>query len=305
MATNDNLNEKKIFTNTYAGIEIRTFSVNGAVWFLAVDVCKGLGLTGSTARHLKGLADFEISKVTNSDVWMPEMLKKAKIRTNGRTPLLISESGFYKLVMCARKAEAVAFQRWVCEEVLPEIRRSGSFSANPETTPAIMKDLSAKFASLDFIFVGVGEYVKNEDLTMSRDDRKAVGIIATRLCVEQNKAVRPFYYPEHLVKEKDAYIAAGLGVVPTVLAVLLTEYSRVVLLVPLSGLALLTLWIIRRIGEWRTKANGFDAASTVIEDADTGPKSLGQIMKDRIKETTKSGIIDKALKPLEEQWGKK
>ncbi len=103
---------------------------------------------------------------------------------------------------------------------------------------------------------------------------------------------------------KDAYIATGLGVVPSVLAVLLTEYSRVVLLVPLCGLVILGVAAYRRIATWRMEAKGFEAASVIIEKADTGPKSLGQLMKDRIAESGVSGVVDKALKPLEAQWAK-
>lgn len=103
---------------------------------------------------------------------------------------------------------------------------------------------------------------------------------------------------------RDAYIAAGLGVVPSVLAVLLTEYSKVVLLVPACGLSLLALAVYRRVSLWRTKAVGFDATATVIEEADTGSKSLGQLMKNRIAETEVSSVIDKALKPLEKLWKK-
>lgn len=104
---------------------------------------------------------------------------------------------------------------------------------------------------------------------------------------------------------KDAYIATGLGIIPSVLAVLLTEYSRVVLLVPLCGMALLAFVVYRKVTEWRTKARGFDATSTIIEKADTGPKSLGQLMKDRIGETGVSEVIDKALTYMEKLWGKK
>ena len=104
---------------------------------------------------------------------------------------------------------------------------------------------------------------------------------------------------------KDAYIATGLGIIPSVLAVLLTEYSRVVLLVPLCGLALLAVFVLKRVAEWRTKAKGFDATATVIEDADTSKYSLGQLMKDKIKESGFASIVDKALKPLEALWAKK
>ena len=39
----------------------------------------------------------------------------------------VTEPGFYKLVMRSRKPEAKAFQRWVTHEVLPELRRRGSY----------------------------------------------------------------------------------------------------------------------------------------------------------------------------------
>ena len=44
----------------------------------------------------------------------------------------VTEPGFYKLVMRSRKPEAKAFQRWVTHEVLPELRRRGSYEA-PKT----------------------------------------------------------------------------------------------------------------------------------------------------------------------------
>lgn len=45
----------------------------------------------------------------------------------GRTPLIISEPGLYKLIMRSRKPEAKEFQRWVTHEVLPSIRKHGAY----------------------------------------------------------------------------------------------------------------------------------------------------------------------------------
>ena len=103
---------------------------------------------------------------------------------------------------------------------------------------------------------------------------------------------------------KDAYIAAGLGSIPSVLAVLLTEYSRVVLLIPLCWIGILAFIAYQKLAEWRTKAKGFEAASTIIEKADTGSRSLGQLMKDRIAESGSDSVIDKALPYMEKLWGK-
>jgi anti-repressor protein len=41
--------------------------------------------------------------------------------------LIVSESGFYKLVLRSRKPVAKEFQRWVTHEVLPQIRRTGGY----------------------------------------------------------------------------------------------------------------------------------------------------------------------------------
>lgn len=43
----------------------------------------------------------------------------------------INEAGFYKLAMNSKLPAAIQFQRWVCEEVLPAIRRTGTYSVVP------------------------------------------------------------------------------------------------------------------------------------------------------------------------------
>lgn len=41
---------------------------------------------------------------------------------------VVDEAGLYELAFGSRKAEAVVFRRWVCREVLPQIRKTGTFS---------------------------------------------------------------------------------------------------------------------------------------------------------------------------------
>ena len=40
---------------------------------------------------------------------------------------IISEPGLYKLIGKSRKPEAKAFNRWVCHDVLPAIRKTGGY----------------------------------------------------------------------------------------------------------------------------------------------------------------------------------
>ena len=46
--------------------------------------------------------------------------------------LCISESGLYRLILTSRKPQAEPLQDWVCQEVLPSIRKNGFYAAQPE-----------------------------------------------------------------------------------------------------------------------------------------------------------------------------
>lgn len=101
----------------------------GEPWFVAKDVCNALGIATNHLREEgRGLDEDEVLSLPN---W----------EGKGSAPLIVSEPGFYKLVMRSRKPEAKAFQRWVTHEVLPSIRKRGGYMASvkdetPEETMA-------------------------------------------------------------------------------------------------------------------------------------------------------------------------
>lgn len=100
---------------------IRAVSENGEPWFIAKDVCDVLGLDHTALRKLDA-----------------DEKGRDSIPTLGGTQqmTMVSEPGFYRLVMKSRKPEAKAFQRWVTHEVLPAIRRDGGYmAAKPDETP--------------------------------------------------------------------------------------------------------------------------------------------------------------------------
>lgn len=100
---------------------IRAVSENGEPWFVAKDVCDVLGLDHTALRKLDA-----------------DEKGRDSIPTLGGTQqmTMVSEPGFYRLVMKSRKPEAKAFQRWVTHEVLPAIRRDGGYmAAKPDETP--------------------------------------------------------------------------------------------------------------------------------------------------------------------------
>ena len=86
-------------------------------WFVAIDVCKLLGIRNNR----DAMAKLEADDVGSTDV----------IDAIGRpqNTTLVTESGLYALIFLSRKPEALAFQRWVTKEVLPQIRKYGFYSA--------------------------------------------------------------------------------------------------------------------------------------------------------------------------------
>lgn len=109
------MNDIQKFTNDEFGT-IRVADNNGELWFVAKDVCDALGIA---TNHVKdGLDSDEVRNLPITEIGP---------KKGGKAPLIVSEPGFYKLVMKSRKPEAKAFQRWVTHEVLPSIRKQGAY----------------------------------------------------------------------------------------------------------------------------------------------------------------------------------
>lgn len=104
------------------GWEIRTLEKDGEPWFVARDIAKALGYydTDQAVRsHCKKANDFSTRQ--NNGGYIPPMK-------------IIPESDLYRLVMRSQLKSAEEFQDWVMEEVLPSIRKTGSYSSSvPQT----------------------------------------------------------------------------------------------------------------------------------------------------------------------------
>ncbi|PQY71349.1 BRO-like protein [Cronobacter sakazakii] len=108
--------------------DVRAIIINGAPWFIALDVCHALGISNNRDAMLK-LDDDEKNTVALTD----------GNRGNPNT-LIISESGLYTLILRCRDAVTPGtipyrFRKWVTAEVLPQIRRTGRY-VREEISPA-------------------------------------------------------------------------------------------------------------------------------------------------------------------------
>ena len=112
------MSEIQPFEFPATGQTVRTVEIDGDPWFVAADVCAVLGLARQqdSTRHLDDDEKGECLVDTPS----------------GRQQMVtVNEPGLYSLILRSRKPEAKAFKRWVTHEVLPAIRRTGSYSMAP------------------------------------------------------------------------------------------------------------------------------------------------------------------------------
>ena len=111
------MNALKVFS--YNGAQVRTVEQNGEPWWVLKDVCEVLGLDSphKVAERLD-----EDEKGRNS---IPTL-------GGAQEMTIISESGLYNVILRSDKPEAKPFRKWVTAEVLPAIRRNGSYISNAE-----------------------------------------------------------------------------------------------------------------------------------------------------------------------------
>lgn len=177
------MGDLKIWENPEFG-ELRTVEMNGEPWMVGKDVATALGYKNprdAIARHV----DAEDKGVVKHDTPSGE-----------QEMVIINESGLYSLVLCSKLPTAKKFKRWVTNEVLPSIRKSGGYIAGqdqltPEELMAkalqvankTLAEREARISALtvqNTIMAPKAEYfdelVDRNTLTSFRDTAKELGI---------------------------------------------------------------------------------------------------------------------------------
>ncbi|MFT9044586.1 phage antirepressor KilAC domain-containing protein [Acetobacter orientalis] len=114
---------QNIIPFSFKGAEVRTVVMDGAPAFVGKDVCERLGYVNAADamnKHCKGVA------------------KRYPLQTSGglQEVRVLSEPDVLRLIVRSKLPEAEEFERWVFEEVLPAIRKTGGYmTASPEETP--------------------------------------------------------------------------------------------------------------------------------------------------------------------------
>ena len=146
----------------YLGHKLRVIIIDDdTFYFVASDVCKMLGLSGGSVRQhiLDSMPEDERikahelqSKYRNSHPHNPYKRNVTQSNTTDHKmggsfnklnyqATLVTEAGLYRLIMRSNKPEAKRYQKWVFEDVLPTLHRTGIY-----TTPGFEKPQISELA---------------------------------------------------------------------------------------------------------------------------------------------------------------
>lgn len=120
------MNEIQTYSNPTFG-EIRTVTINDEPWFVGKDVAQVLGYA-KPENALAAHVDEEDKTTTLIQGTGSNYKSKA---------IIINESGLYSLILSSKLPNAKAFKRWVTSEVLPSIRKTGSYFGGSKELQAI------------------------------------------------------------------------------------------------------------------------------------------------------------------------
>ena len=180
---------------TFKNSNIRVVEMDGEPWFVATDVLRTLG------SYLRSNGDVNTSHIKKfmgeDDYRLPPN------SIGGRLPLLISESGLYKLIMRSDKPQARAFQDWVTHDVLPAIRKDGGYIMGEEKVASgelsedqfILQAMTMLKSKADRLqkkvsdhleYMTVDEFFALKHIYPAKGDNQSLGRRASMICASRD-----------------------------------------------------------------------------------------------------------------------
>lgn len=133
----------------------------GEPWFVAADVLATIGL------DRKALERLDDDEKGVSSIHTPG---------GGQEMTTVNEPGLYTLVLGSRKAEAKRFKRWVTHQVLPSIRKTGSYAV-PSTIASLPPPTQDRVTAL--LLIG-------EAVAKVPGVKAGIAMAATLTCIQEN-----------------------------------------------------------------------------------------------------------------------
>ena len=166
------MNELLIFNSEEFG-DIRTVTIDNEPWFVGKDVATALGY--------KNTADAIGKHIYTDD----KLTSQIAIAGQRRDVVVINESGLYALIFGSKLDSAKRFKHWVTSEVLPTIRKTGSYQ-KPMTTAEQIQLLAQGNVELKEKIEAV-----NDDLQEFKRDMPLLALECQKITKAKNQKVVP------------------------------------------------------------------------------------------------------------------
>jgi len=183
--------------------QLSALLVDDVPWFRAKEAAAAMGY--------KNLNDAIAKHVDKDDKQSMENLRGRDSRPltnpNEGACTYISESGLYSLIIGSKKPHAQAFKRWVMKEVLPSIRRTGSYRAPgvPSDNPALRNDareLEAVFLRLAGAKMAY-ELAKSTDSSSTERVRKECLRLVNEYMLPRDDSLEDYMDAADILRERD------------------------------------------------------------------------------------------------------
>lgn len=163
---------------------MRTVDIDGEPWFVVKDVCDSLGLLPNKSN---GSYQIHYSRL-DADEQQTALIPKTDGLPTCKTGRykVVSEAGLYKLISRSNKPSAKAFQRWVNHEVLPSIRKTGSYQLEPNQAMPMPTDMA------DAMLMYAEELKKHAHTIREKEAYKKQYL---RFLVVGKRSIYPYFVP--------------------------------------------------------------------------------------------------------------
>lgn len=244
----------KVFNNNEFG-QVRTLMIDSVPWFVGKDVASILGYRNPNEAiqdHVDVEDKFMRSQRGSEMLKLFSSIKEMQEKLGRQDNWFVNESGVYSLIFGSKLPTAKKFKRWVTSEVLPAIRKTGSYGK--------LKELSApqtldSLFNIDTLYLIVSKLKEEHDGLVSEIAAKDVTIAEQNITIKklEAQAKSTLLLPETIEVATDddrlytvTDIAAEFGITARVLNQLLLDWN-----------------LQRKVGSHYEMCEGFDESKYV------------------------------------------
>ena len=130
----------KLTTWKFERFDIRMIEIRDEPWFIGTDIASALGYTNPR----KAVLDH----VSSDD----KGVTKRDTPGGAQGMIIINESGLYSLILSSKMSSAKKFKQWVTSEVLPSIRKTGSYTLTGSVTQDNIQSVLSALNALEVKF---------------------------------------------------------------------------------------------------------------------------------------------------------